>query len=142
MANIKYRVARYELLHGDSGNLAAAAKFKSVLVQPGSTYLTENPSTMAGFSALTQLTDSEDVTLTGVALTIDSVRDIIYLACTDPDWTGLTENEVVDGIVIYRFDTSMALSTPYYGIQLGQPATIAADGLYTFPFNSDGIIGI
>lgn len=140
--SLKYRAGRLELVNGNAGNFAAASKFKSVLVGPTSTYLLEHPTTVGGFTVLAALTSSSDKTLTTVAYTTDTARDRIYVDADHPAWTGLTPDDVIDGIVIYRFVTNMGLSIPYWGIQLGQPVVVPASGEYAFPFNADGIIEI
>ena len=133
-----YTAGRVELLRGNTGDVQAASKFKCVLVQPDSSYLDEHPATMSAFTTLSALTASSEKVLTGVAVTTLLTR--VLMGATNPAWTGLTPDEIVAGIVIYRFVTNFGASIPYYGIPLGQPATIPGDGTYTFPFNTDGIV--
>lgn len=140
MANIKYRAGRHEVLRGTTGDFEAASKFKCVPVLQGSSFLTEHPSTVGGFTNLLPATAGADKIIAGITVVDDAVRDRVYITATDPAWTGLTPDEIIVGIVVYRFVTSMSLSIPYYGIGLGQPSTVPAGGTYTFPFNTDGVI--
>lgn len=142
MGNIRYRIGRKELLNGNAGDFEDVAHFKCVLVQFGSPFLAQNPTTMAGFTGLLPLTDSEDIEVEDVTISEDTVRDRIYVTASNPEFTGLTPTEIVAGLIIYRWVTNFAASIPYYGIGLGQPYEIPITGLYTFPFNADGIIAI
>lgn len=137
-----YRIGRLELVNGTAGNLASAGKFKCALVGLNSSYLDEHPDVVGDFTLLDELTAGTDKTITSVTLVRDDARDAIFIKADNPAWTGLTPDEIVAGLVIYRFVTNMGLSIPYYGIPLGQPKTIPGSGEYTFPFNDDGIAQI
>lgn len=139
MSNIIYRAGRHEILRGTTGDFESASKFKSVLVKQGSSFLLEHPATVAGFSSLLAATASSDKIIVGITIVDDTTRNRVYFTATDPAFTGLTPGEIVVGLVIYRFVTSMSLSIPYYGIGLGQPSTIIGAGTFTFPFNTDGV---
>lgn len=135
--NLKYRAGRLELLHATGGDLNGSAAFKCVLVGPGSSYLSEHPATVAGFTSLLPVTGSVDKAITSMTLVTDTVRDRIYLKANNPTWTGLTPADVIDGMVFYHGAGGSAV--PWYGIGLGQPAIVPDTGEYEFPFNLDGI---
>lgn len=130
------RNARYRGTIGDY----QTANIQAVLVQPASTYLTENPTTMAGFSALTPLTASSAKVIASITATPNVTRDILYLTAADPAWTGLTPGEIVAGIVIYLFVTNFNSSIPLYAIERPVQATIPAGGTFTWEWNDDGIL--
>lgn len=135
----KYLYGRNAIWRGTVADWQSAA-LRATLVKPASTYLTENPTTMAGFSSLQELTAAQGKVLANVVVTPNTTRDLIYVTADDPAWTGLTPAEVVAGLVLYLFVGAFATSIPLIGFPLPVQAIIPAGGTYTWLWNDDGIL--
>lgn len=134
----KYLYGRNALLRGTIADFQSAA-LRATLVQPASTYLTEDPTTMAGFSLLSELTAAQNKTIANVLVVPNTTRKIVYVTADDPAWTGLTLNEVIAGLVVYLFVGAFATSIPLWGITRPIQYTITASGLFTWEWNDDGV---
>lgn len=135
---INYLYGRNAILRGTIGDWQGA-DLRCALLQPASTYQTDNPTTNAGFSALTPLTGSTGKAIASVIVTPNTTRNLIAVTADDPAWTGLTQNEIVAGLLLYLHVTNFNSSIPIFGFVRPVPYTILADGLFTWNWNDDGI---
>lgn len=135
---ISYLYGRNAILRGTVGDWQSAA-LRATLVKPGSTYMTDDPTTMAGFSSLLELTSAQGKSLASVVVTPNTTRKLVLITATDPAWTGLTVGEIVAGIVIYLFVGAFATSIPLGAVARTPNYTITGTGLFTWEWNDDGV---
>lgn len=129
---------RNAILRGTVGDWQSAA-LRATLVKPASTYMTDDPTTMAGFSSLQELTSAQNKTIANVIVTPNTTRKLVLVTADDPAWTGMTLNEIVAGIVIYLFVGAFATSIPLGAIARTPNYTITGTGLFTWEWNDDGV---
>lgn len=135
-----YLYGRNGLFRGTLGDLHATGNLRATLVKPASTYLSENPTTMSGFSDLQQLTAAEGKVLGSVAIALDTTRDRLYLTAADPSWTGLTAAEIVAGLVLYYHVTNFASSIPLIAFPRPVQYTIPVSGEFEWVWGADGVL--
>lgn len=133
-----YLYGRNAIFRGTVADFQSAA-LRAVLVQPASTYLSENPATMGAFSALTILTASDGEVIANPVINLDTVRDRLYFTADDPVWAGLTTGEIVQGLVLYLHVTDFASSIPLIAFPRPVPQTIPIAGTYTWEWGDDGV---
>lgn len=136
---LSYLYGRNAILRGTVGDWQSAA-LRATLVKPASTYLSEDPTTMSGFTSLQQLTGAEGKVLAAVTVTPNTTRKRVYVTADDPAWTGLTLDEVVAGLVVYLHVTNFASSIPLGAIPRAVHYTVTASGLFTWEWGDDGVL--
>lgn len=139
MANKKHFYGRIALLDGTIGDFETAA-LKCAAVRQGSTYLSESPTTLAGFTSLLAESVSVDTALIAVSINSDLTRDKVFIGADSPVWTTFTPGHIIAGLIVYLGTSPTAI--PIWSIGLPQPFTVPANGHFTFPFAVDGIIEI
>lgn len=114
-----------------------------MLFMQGSTALTESPTIMGGFSNLLEFDGTGYTTggsaITGQSVTVDTVLDLTNMAAVTLTFPLLAGgSDVLAGFVLYKFDGTLANSTPLL-YEAGAPFPIAAGLNFTIQMDASGI---
>lgn len=130
MASIVYNEGAESLLDGSID--WAGDTIRARLVASGVTPNKDDTS-MTGYTAI-----GTDQTLSNKTRTKDTTNDrIVYDNTADPTWTAVAGGSTVGHVVVYKFDTDDAGSTPICAIDVTDLPTNGGD--ITWPISSDGI---
>ncbi len=85
---------------------------------------------MTGYTAI-----GTDQTLGSKSRTNDTTNDRIVYDAADPTWTAVASGSTIGWIVIYKFVTNDAGSTPICALDVADTSTNDGDLLFTFSAN-------
>lgn len=93
---------------------------------------TKDDTSMTGYTGI-----GTDQTLGSKTRTKDTANDRIVYDAADPTWTAVAGGSTVGWVVVYKFVTNDAGSTPIFVVDVTNIATNGGD--ITWPISTDGI---